>query len=309
MEKELISVIIPMYNVEPYIERCVRSVLDGSYRQVEVICVDDGSTDGTLAAARRLEAEDSRVRVLAQENRGVSAARNYGLKEAKGAYIAFIDADDWVSEEYLSTLYELAQEKQADIVRCGFFSTGRYHPPVQFPADSVFEVYQVPENKKRRDLIHSVWCALYRKAICPLFDVGVQIGEDILYNIRILSNHENVSAWICTKRMYAHYVRRSSLIGSSGIEEHSIAFHAIVDRLDTLPVKKYAVICAVKQALAFREHIDLAGKPEHRPRANAMIRQAIPLLLRCREVPLSERMIYLPFLCSAKLYRWYRRNR
>ena len=309
MEQDLISVIIPMYNVAPYIEGCLLSVIDGDFRNIEVLCVDDGSTDRTVDAVKRLQTMDSRIRLIEQRNAGVSAARNTGLQAARGAYIAFIDADDWVSDDYLSTLYEIASEKQADIVRCQFFSISKYIPTIPFPKDAVYEVSQVSESRIGRDLIRPVWCALYKKEICPFFDIGVQIGEDILYNIRVVSNHPDVSAWLCTKRMYAHYCRPASIIGSSGIEEHYTAFNAIVNRLDTLTVKKYAVITAVKQALAFREHIDRAGKREHQPRAIILMRKAFSLLVRCNEIPVYEKAKYIPVMCSAKLYRIYRRNR
>ena len=252
---------------------------------------------------------DARVRIIKQPNQGVSAARNTGLRAASGAYIAFADADDWVSQDYLSTLYEIAQQKYADIVRCAFFSTVRYAPFSPFPEDAVFEVTQVPEQKKGRDLVRPVWCALYRREICPSFDVGVQIGEDLLYNIRILSAHAELTAWLCSKRLYAHYCRAASIINAAGVEEHCSAFNAITASLPTLPVKKYAVVCAVKQALAFREHINMLGKTEYRPRARVLLRQAFSLLLKCRELPFYEKTKYVPFICSAKLYEMYRRSR
>ncbi len=154
-----------------------------------------------------------------------------------------------------------------------------------------------------------VWCALYRREICPLFDVGVQIGEDLLYNIRILSTHTSLSAWLCSKCLYAYYYRTASIINSAGIEEHCTAFHAITASLPTLPVKKYAVICAVKQALAFREHINMLGRTEYRPRAKAVLKKALILLLKCRELPFYQKAKYIPFICSAKLYEMYRRSR
>ena len=309
---DLISVIIPMYNVESYIEGCLRSVIGGDYRNIEIICVDDGSTDGTVDAVKQMQSIDARIRLIEQSNAGVSAARNNGLQASQGVYIAYIDADDWIAKDYLATLYEVAQEKQADIVRCNFISIGRYNPNLRFPSDNEYEVYQIQGNKKGRGLIHlvrPVWCALYRKEICPFFDLGVQIAEDMMYNIRIISSHPDLSAWMCSKRMYAHYYRPASLIGSAGTEEHYLAFNSIVEHMDTLPVQKYAVITAVKQALAFREHIDMTGKTECRPRAKTAMKKAFSLLLRCREIPIYEKAKYIPFMCSARLYRMYRRSR
>ena len=88
-EGVFVSVIIPMYNSESFIERCVCSVLNGSYQNIEVLCIDDGSTDGTLELVKKLQNEDSRVIVLEQNHAGVSAARNYGLQEARGGICCF----------------------------------------------------------------------------------------------------------------------------------------------------------------------------------------------------------------------------
>ena len=101
-----------MYNVEAFIGKCLRSVAGSNYVNIEIICVDDGSTDSTVSVVERFLAEDSRIYLFRQSSAGVSAARNRGLQESKGKYIAFVDADDWVSKDYLSVLYEIAYENR-----------------------------------------------------------------------------------------------------------------------------------------------------------------------------------------------------
>lgn len=113
---ELISVIIPAYNAEKYIERCIRSIQNQTYQNVEIIVVNDGSADGTEAAARRCGVQDARIRVFSQENKGVSAARNRGMEEAKGEYLAFVDADDTLPAEAMEVLMKKLLEERADIV-------------------------------------------------------------------------------------------------------------------------------------------------------------------------------------------------
>ena len=107
METPLISVIIPVYNVKPYIKDCMESILRQSYPKMEIILIDDGSTDGSGADCDAFARTDSRVKVVHQENQGLSAARNRGIKESTGAYFTFVDSDDYVSPDYVQYLFSL----------------------------------------------------------------------------------------------------------------------------------------------------------------------------------------------------------
>lgn len=119
-QQELISVIIPVYKVEKYLRACVDSVLAQTYRNLEVILVDDGSPDNSGAICDEYAARDSRVRVIHQENGGAGAARNAGLDAARGAYIAFVDADDYIDPDMYRILWERLREAGADIAQCGY---------------------------------------------------------------------------------------------------------------------------------------------------------------------------------------------
>lgn len=110
-----VSVVIPVYNVEKYLDACVRSVLGQTYADFELILVDDGSTDGSPALCDGYAAADSRVRVIHQKNGGLSAARNAGIRQAKGQYITFVDSDDFVSPVYIERLYRTIVEADADL--------------------------------------------------------------------------------------------------------------------------------------------------------------------------------------------------
>lgn len=116
----MISVIVPVYNVEKYVKRCVTSILDQTYQDFELILVDDGSTDQSGGICDELKEKDPRIRVIHQKNGGLSAARNRGLGEAGGAYIAYIDSDDYVDASYLAVLYENAVCHQADVSVCSY---------------------------------------------------------------------------------------------------------------------------------------------------------------------------------------------
>lgn len=117
---KLISIIVPVYNIELYIEKCVTSILEQSYNNFEILLIDDGSTDKSGDICELLAAKDSRIKVFHKKNGGLSDARNYGLQYMKGEYVCFIDSDDYVDKDYLKKLYEAIQEEEADVSLCSF---------------------------------------------------------------------------------------------------------------------------------------------------------------------------------------------
>ena len=119
MNQPKVSVIIPVYNTEKYLRECLDSVVNQTLRDIEIICVDDGSTDGSLEILREYAAKDNRLTVLTQSNSGVSSARNKGIINAAGEYIAFVDADDYIDAKTYSKAYDIAKSKNADIVVFG----------------------------------------------------------------------------------------------------------------------------------------------------------------------------------------------
>ena len=111
----LISVIIPAYNVEKYINRCIESIIYQDYKNIEVIIINDGSTDNTREICEQYIKQDKRIRLINTENRGAGSARNTGIENANGKYFSFIDADDFICEHYYSRLYEMIKNTKADI--------------------------------------------------------------------------------------------------------------------------------------------------------------------------------------------------
>ncbi|MCD2502361.1 glycosyltransferase [Clostridium sp. NSJ-145] len=115
-----ISVIVPVYNVEKYLEKCIISILGQTFKDFELILVNDGSTDSSGEICNKYKKIDERIKVIYQKNSGLSAARNAGLEMAKGDYIGFVDSDDYINNNMYETMFKLAQENNADIVQCKF---------------------------------------------------------------------------------------------------------------------------------------------------------------------------------------------
>ncbi len=192
MENVLISVIVPCYQNGATLEKTVRSIQAQTYRSWELICVNDGSKDDTGDVLDRLAKDEPRMRVIHQENGGVSAARNAGLAAAKGEWVTFVDADDWLLVDAMSRLLALADDR-TDIV-CGAYAM-RY-----VDEDRPQEVYvcrdgdyqTVIESLIRGDSALNSMCArLYRREMLAVHQikapVGVKIGEDVLFNLDAFS--------------------------------------------------------------------------------------------------------------------------
>ncbi len=118
--EETISVIIPVYNIELYLEQCLDSVIDQTYRKLEIILIDDGSTDKSGVICDEYEIKDPRIIVIHQENAGAAAAKNAGLRKATGEYLAFVDGDDWLESFAYQTMINIMHEEKTDVVECAF---------------------------------------------------------------------------------------------------------------------------------------------------------------------------------------------
>lgn len=164
---DLISVIIPVYNAEKYIERCVKSIQNQTYTHFELILVNDGSTDNSLNLCEILASNDERIVVVNRDNGGASAARNTGLAHIRGNYVIFADSDDYVSPSYLENLYFAAKQGNYDIVQCNLESTSDTNKKLQtvaFDSSDVKEITKVQALNERKYKV-CVWGKIYRSHI------------------------------------------------------------------------------------------------------------------------------------------------
>ncbi len=126
MENDKVSVIIPVYNAEKFLNRCLDSVINQSYKNLEIICVNDGSKDSSLKILKDYQKRDDRIIIIDKENAGVSSARNDGIRKSTGEYISFVDADDWVEIDMIESLYNSIIENGVDVVRGNYFFNTNY---------------------------------------------------------------------------------------------------------------------------------------------------------------------------------------
>lgn len=178
----LISIIIPAYNVELYIDQCIKSILQQTYQNIEVIIIDDGSTDQTPQMCDNYSAQDSRVKVYHQENAGQAAARNFALTMAKGEYIIYIDCDDYVSLDYIENLFNYMVKYEADIVQCyaqKFWDDGKKE--LLKISETTPQVYNASEALKefcyQRKFYAAPWAKLIRRELME----GLAFPENMGY--------------------------------------------------------------------------------------------------------------------------------
>lgn len=183
---KVISVIIPVYNVEAYIRRCVDSILGQTYTNLEIILVDDGSTDSSPEICDEYAQLDSRVKVIHKENGGVSSARNYGLKESSGEYLTFVDSDDYLESTCFEKMYRGMEENDVDMVVVGWKDQndkeGFINKYINRECCRVFEQNELPSLI----FFATVWGHLFRRkdVISNFFDENIFYGEDTLFAIK-----------------------------------------------------------------------------------------------------------------------------
>ena len=217
---ELISVIIPIYKVEKYLNRCLESVVNQTYKKLEIILVDDGSPDGCPQICDEYAQKDSRIIVIHKENGGQSTARNAGLDICKGEYIAFVDSDDYVSEKYIESLYNSLTENGTDIAICG---TQEVDEKGNFKKNKTYKLHkEIKYNQeecldwlyfKEDGTILVPWNKLYKKFIWKdlRFPVGL-LFEDSYIIIDILNIINGIS--IEKENLYYYRIRKGSTTNS-----------------------------------------------------------------------------------------------
>lgn len=168
MNKPLISIIIPVYGVEKYIAQCLESVINQTYKNLEIIVVNDGTKDKSAEIAKEYATKDSRIKVYDFQNGGLSVARNRGLEIATGDYISYIDSDDWLDTKMYETLLETAMKNEADMVKCGIIETnGAAEEKITFSDVKIInnEQHKAFKNYFKGILWTLVWNGLYKKEL------------------------------------------------------------------------------------------------------------------------------------------------
>lgn len=249
MKGNLISIIIPVFNSEKTLKKCISSILSQSYKNLDIIIINDGSTDNSDEICKDYQKKDKRINYIIQKNSGVSSARNNGLSNAKGDFITFIDSDDWVEEDYIESLINLLIKNNADVITSS---------AIDFTDDKIINTpaatlkYEITTNKETmiRDLLEAkkynsvCWGNIYRKSIIKglKFNKNLKIAEDLDF---LISVFERCDKLIVTNiRKYHYYINDGSTI-HSGFNNNwigAINFNKkLIDKYKRTDLEIYAV--------------------------------------------------------------------
>ena len=206
----MISVIIPVYNVEQYLRRCLESVRSQKYENLEIILVDDGSTDQCGQICDEYAQKDERIKVFHTTNNGLSAARNLGLRQSSGEYIGFVDSDDWIETDMYDLLIHKSVETNADICICGYGYEQSASTKIVKLQENTFTKAEALRELIAENIDYHVWNKLYRKALFNTirFPDGKNF-EDIAIMWKLLSESDTIA--VIDSYKYHYRMRDNSI--------------------------------------------------------------------------------------------------
>lgn len=215
-ETNLISIIVPVYNCEKYIERCINSILKQTYKNIEVLLINDGSKDKSLQICERYAQKDNRIIVFEKENEGVSSARNLGIEKSHGEFITFVDSDDYLEENFCEEMIKRAYKYSVDYVTCGYkrvYDNGH----IEYINNDCSE--KVITSNNYLNFLLNVQMGygfahmklIRKRAIRNIkFDKNLKVGEDALFNVMLCNNLKKVL--IYNKSLYNYYFNSDSVV-------------------------------------------------------------------------------------------------
>lgn len=235
-----ISIIVPIYNVERYLPACLDSVLNQTFWDFEIICINDGSTDNSANIVEEYVKKDNRIKMITQENKGLSMARNNGAKQASGEYIYFLDSDDFIHPQLLEICYHLAQKENADIVAFGFYKGVSNRDTIKVPhyqldtlkyALTNTPLYYRKKCRKYRIPV-SAWSKLYKKdSIADLSFIPNITMEDYPYAYTLFAKHPKTV--ILTIPLYYYVSNPTSILSQKlsvkNIQDYRIGLNSVID--------------------------------------------------------------------------------
>ena len=298
--QELISVIIPIYNMETYLPRCLDSVLHNSYQNLEILCINDGSIDQSLSILKRYAEDDARIILIDQKNSGVSSARNRGLERARGRYIAFVDADDWLHENYFEYLYRAITQCEGDFALCNLIKSSDdtiLNDEIPFCCGkiSIGELYSHHDYKSY--VTAKLFCADTLRNLA--FDEESKVLEDTLFLLELISKNSNMVIAKVEAILYAYYNRPDSLVSKIGVQELLQFSHKSLIYCDTIEnksIKSWIAEEAIKKSLSARYLAKLMKNREAILDCNRIMKDALRYVK-------NYKMRYLLMYSCPSLYR------
>lgn len=313
MNENLITVIIPVYNAESYLERCMDSIINNTYRNLEIICINDGSKDTSLAILNKYQERDERIKIINKQNQGVSAARNDGLKVANGYWIAFVDSDDWVHPQYFEILTAIAAKTNADIIASKYFRVKEYVGSEEVNLDLVTSSrVDLKTIYKSGNLKYFVWGKLYKKEVLSnhWFDENITYGEDAVFNLMIYCTMDQLAVINVDAKLYYYCDREGSAVNSIDRREwirNCQTYIDIAKNTDNESIRAICVSIAYKRLLLGRYTEMYTNKrKEVICDCNKLLTNNLKYLLSVKNLSSKEKIIFALFTFVPQAYRSFR---
>ena len=311
----LLSVIVPVYNAAPYLRRCLDSICGQTYPNLEIILIDDGSTDSSLEICKQYAAKDPRVRVIHQANKGLPATRNVGIEQSKGEFFTFVDSDDWVDTKCYQLLLQQLLQTQADLVCCDFF----YAFDQGLKKRSFTE--KIPTEKLRFDQFLLIllnqrnpytWNKIYRRSWVGQirFDPRYTVLEDWYFVSRLALQGGKMAH--VPVALYFYYQRSQSMIHASSSTQWCKAFELsqeLYQKFQSGPfaqLKKALLghLLALASALSLMALLEQPGNWAHFRKARAVLRQYVGQILQVNSMGLLGKIFALSVVLLPKTTAW-----
>lgn len=317
MRTPLISVIIPVYNVEKYLHRCLDSVIAQTYQNLEIICVDDGSIDESGRICDQYAVRDARIKVIHQENQGLSAARNRGLDVAEGEYIAFVDSDDYILEGMYKKMLDKLLDYSVDLCVCQWqyeFSDGRQvvkkkniDPTIYGCKTSLEFARFLYRGNYENGVVVAAWNKLYRRALLDKIRFEGRIHEDEAFCGRIMA--KNISVYVMEEQFYVYAQNGDSLTNKPFSANKFFFLDALAERRELF--KSDAFICQETELLYCNMYIEYCLRARkdgvavsHPERYRQIFRKMFSSLRREGKANIKFRLRMMLFSFSPSLYRF-----
>lgn len=306
--EDLVSVVIPVYNTAPYLERCITSILENTYQNLEIICINDGSIDNSLEILYQLATKDARIHIITKENGGVSSARNLGLDIATGEYVCFIDSDDWIHREFFSVLLDAGKANDGDII------IGNYVKTSNGPTDSRLHVIPpcTPVSKSIDDAMsiayfrNTIWGRIYKRSclVSAAFPLGINMAEDQIFNTQVISQGIALRIVQVDAALYFYYERPGSAVHSYPEDAYLKVCRWYLENMEKLPRKNYAIFQAFRSIFIYRYEGSFShNKREIRRNAKIEIHRLLKCLWKEENICPKDRIKYSIFALSPAFYR------
>lgn len=312
--ESLISVIIPIYNMEAFLARCLDSVLNNSYQNLEVICVDDGSTDRSPEILRDYAEKDSRIVPIFQANGGVSSARNAALDRMTGEYVTFIDSDDYVHPQYFELLLRALELSGAEVSIGGIERTDGACDPSSAARFSLSEndirlLTLSNYNKAIRPTSYCC-CKLFRSTLIgnTRFQKDVSFAEDTLFLLKLWEKHPSVRFALFNHAVYYYYQGRGDSLANLGRDKGAVPFISYLAQQAAAEGKEAVYLePAVRRGLYYRYYFTYLKKDRRHVRElGVILRRRIGQLWRSGLFSVKDKFFWTLFIFSPRLDHLHR---